>query len=164
MNTTKLQSGYYMFGNKGAVWANKAHIAHKDSETLCGTPMLSTNWAHIKNLQEVNCPECLAIYGKPSSEDWKTMINAMKYQANRSNPVPVVIPERFAEYMIDHFTNCLPPITSGRDFVLCSDPYDFDSETATDTYIGFYTKQHICYGVITTFVKFKKFKNEISSN
>jgi hypothetical protein len=54
------QTNYYIFGNKGAVWTNQAHAA-KTGEvgTLCGTPMLSSNWARIEGITEVGCPECL---------------------------------------------------------------------------------------------------------
>jgi hypothetical protein len=54
------QTNYYIFGNKGAVWTNKAHAAKSgDTGTLCGTPMLSSNWAKIEGVTEVGCPECL---------------------------------------------------------------------------------------------------------
>lgn len=59
-----LKPGYHLFGNKGTVWENKAHIA-KDgmySDTLCGVPMLSNNWAKIEKVEEVGCIECIKIY------------------------------------------------------------------------------------------------------
>ena len=57
---TKLQPNYYIFGNKGTVWSNKAHAAKSgDAGTLCGTPMLSNNWARIEGITEVGCEECL---------------------------------------------------------------------------------------------------------
>jgi hypothetical protein len=52
--------------------------------------------------------------------------------------------------MIEHFTNCLPPIQFGNDYVLCSEPYNTDPETQTERYIGFYQYKQIYYGVITT--------------
>jgi len=154
MKTNKLQEGYYMFGNKGSVWSNKAHIAHEGSETLCGTPMLSTNWARIEVLEEVNCPECLAVYGKPNKGEWDLMLNPMKQYVG----TPIIIPERFGEYMIDNFTNCLPPIVWGNDYVLCSEPYDWDPQTDKDRFIGFYRKDEIYYGVIATIVKFNSLR------
>ena len=61
MNQTELSSNQYLFGNKGAVWSNKVHIAQSgDATTLCGTPMLSSNWARIEGVSEAGCPECLA--------------------------------------------------------------------------------------------------------
>ena len=150
MKTNKLQQGYYMFGNKGTVWENKAHIAHTGSETLCGTPMLSSNWARIEELEEVNCEKCLAVYGKPNSDEWNLMLNPIKNKQH----VPIIIPERFGEYMIEHFTNCLLPIVWGKDYVLCSEPYDYDEEQNRDTFIGFYKKNEIYYGIITTVFKF----------
>lgn len=65
MNATELDKGYYKFGNKGAVWSDKVHIAKSgefSGTTLCGTPMLSRNWAQITEHQTVKCPECLKNY------------------------------------------------------------------------------------------------------
>lgn len=59
----KLEKGFYLFGNKGAMWSNKLHIANSGSNlTLCGTPMLSTNYAKAATVQEAGCPECIARY------------------------------------------------------------------------------------------------------
>lgn len=91
---------------------------------------------------------------KPNSEEWGLIMNAIKQQIGK----PVIIPECFAEYMIDHFTNCLPPITWGNDFVLCSEPYDSDNEDK-NRYIGFYRKGYIYYGIITTVSHFRNLKN-----
>jgi len=61
MNQTKLNSNQYLFGNKGVVWTNTVHIAQSgDAVTLCGTPMLSSNWASIEGVKEAGCPACLA--------------------------------------------------------------------------------------------------------
>lgn len=61
MNQTELSSNQYLFGNKGAVWSNQVHIAQSgDTTTLCGTPMLSSNWARIEGVEVAGCPECLA--------------------------------------------------------------------------------------------------------
>lgn len=59
-----LKSGYHVFGNKGNVWADEAHIAKSGmhSETLCGVPMLSNNWARIEQVEHIGCQECLALY------------------------------------------------------------------------------------------------------
>lgn len=56
-----------MFGNKGAMWNNKAHIAKSGSmtgRTLCDTPMLSTNHCRLNDVQEIGCEECLKEYEK----------------------------------------------------------------------------------------------------
>jgi hypothetical protein len=151
MNSSKLEEGYYQFGNKGAVFSNKTHIAYKGSETLCGTPMLSSNWARIDKHEEIGCPECLTIYGKPNTEQWNDIMNPIKKEIG----IAFQIPERFGEYMIDHFTNCLPPIIWGANYVLCSEPYDWDPKTDKDRFIGFYKKQESYYGVITTISNFK---------
>jgi hypothetical protein len=67
MKTNELKPNFYMFGNKGAVWTNTVHIAQAGifaGTTLCGTPMLSTNWARIENVEHIGCPECLEEYNK----------------------------------------------------------------------------------------------------
>ena len=65
MKVNELKKNYYMFGNKGAVWSNKVHIAKSgDYGTLCGTPMLSNNWARIEQVEHIGCPECLAKYNE----------------------------------------------------------------------------------------------------
>lgn len=63
MLVQNLKKGFYQFGNKGAIWSNKTHIASgSDASTLCGTPMLSSNWAKITEHQEIHCEECLKKY------------------------------------------------------------------------------------------------------
>jgi hypothetical protein len=71
MKVSELKEGYHMFGNKGNVWNNTAHIAKSGfhSSTLCDTPMLSTNWARIEEVQEIGCPECLSEYRKIHGQD-----------------------------------------------------------------------------------------------
>lgn len=63
LKASELVDGYYQFGNKGAVWSNETHIAKSgQTGTLCGTPMLSSNWARIYEHKEIGCEKCLAIY------------------------------------------------------------------------------------------------------
>ncbi len=63
IKVNELPEGYGMFGNKGDVWGNSAHIRTSgEYETLCGTPMLSNNWAVIEKLEEIGCADCIAIY------------------------------------------------------------------------------------------------------
>lgn len=69
MKVQDLKQGFYQFGNKGNVWSNQTHIASGGrSGTLCGTPMLSSNWASIEEHPEIGCKECLAIYNELVSE------------------------------------------------------------------------------------------------
>jgi hypothetical protein len=66
MKTSELKSGYYMFGNKGSVWSNEAHIAQSGKyETMCGVPMLSSNWAAIEKVENIGCKKCLEKYNSP---------------------------------------------------------------------------------------------------
>lgn len=63
MQVTELKQNHYIFGNKGNVWGNTCHIAEPGkSTTLCGTPMLSTNWARIEKVEHIGCPNCLKMY------------------------------------------------------------------------------------------------------
>jgi len=57
-----LKAGYSIYGNKGNVWNNSAHIYKNDTGTLCGTPALSFN--HARGLTEIGCPKCNEIYSK----------------------------------------------------------------------------------------------------
>jgi len=62
MKVNELKSNYHVFGNKGNVWNNTAHIYKNGTGNLCGTPALSTNWARIEKVETVGCPECLKKY------------------------------------------------------------------------------------------------------
>ena len=73
MKTNELTAGYSIFGNKGACFANQCHIFKEglDFGTLCGTPMLSTNWAEINKVDEICCSKCLAIYNEQNpKKEW----------------------------------------------------------------------------------------------
>jgi hypothetical protein len=62
VNVADLKPGHSVFGNKGNVWEDTAHIYKSGEGNLCGTPSLSNNWARIENVQTIGCPECLARY------------------------------------------------------------------------------------------------------
>jgi hypothetical protein len=62
VNVGDLKTGYSMFGNKGNVWNDTAHIYKHGEGNLCGTPALSSNWARIEDVQTIGCPECLKRY------------------------------------------------------------------------------------------------------
>jgi hypothetical protein len=62
MNINELKSNQSIFGNKGNVWNNTAHIYETGKGNLCGTPALSTNWARIENMTHIGCPECLKVF------------------------------------------------------------------------------------------------------
>ena len=62
VNVSDLKPGYSIFGNKGNVWSDTAHIYKSGEGNLCGTPALSTNWARIEEVKTIGCPECLARY------------------------------------------------------------------------------------------------------
>ena len=62
MNTKDLKSDYSIYGNKGNVWSNTAHIYKSETGNLCGTPALASNWARIEGVEHIGCPECLKVY------------------------------------------------------------------------------------------------------
>jgi len=64
VNVSDLKTGYSMFGNKGSVWNDECHISKSDfsGRTLCGVPMLSSNWARIEEVKSIGCPECIKLY------------------------------------------------------------------------------------------------------
>ena len=60
---TAEKNGYYLFGGKGDVWSDTAHLSHGGmTTTLCGRPMLSTNWVRINEVKEVGCDECSRLF------------------------------------------------------------------------------------------------------
>ena len=62
MKVKDLKHNYSIFGNKGNVWGNTAHIYKAGEGNLCGTPALSTNHARLQNVEEIGCPQCLVKY------------------------------------------------------------------------------------------------------
>ena len=62
MNVNELKPNYSIFGNKGNVWTNTAHIYKSGEGNLCGTPALSTNWAKVEKVKTIGCPKCLEKY------------------------------------------------------------------------------------------------------
>jgi len=62
VNVADLKTGYSVFGNKGNVWNDTAHIYKHGEGNLCGTPALSSNWASIEGVQTIGCPRCLERY------------------------------------------------------------------------------------------------------
>lgn len=72
-NIHMIDNEHYLFGNKGAVWTNKIHIAkinnNNNGGSLCGTPMLSTNWAGFEKNPQAGCEKCLEIYNNNKKQD-----------------------------------------------------------------------------------------------
>jgi len=64
IKVSDLKSGYYVFGNKGNVWGDTAHIYKSGTGNMCGTPALSSNWAQIEGVEYIGCPKCLELYKK----------------------------------------------------------------------------------------------------
>lgn len=62
MTTAELKPDYHIYGNKGNVWSNTAHIYKSGTGNLCGTPALATNWARVENLQTIGCAKCIERY------------------------------------------------------------------------------------------------------
>ena len=62
VTVSDLKPGHMIFGNKGNVWNDTAHIYKSGEGNLCGTPALSTNWARIEEVKTIGCPKCLELY------------------------------------------------------------------------------------------------------
>ena len=62
MKKYELKQNYSLFGNKGNVWNNTAHIYKNGTGNLCGTPALSTNHVRIEGIEVAGCQECIKIY------------------------------------------------------------------------------------------------------
>jgi len=64
INKKDLKSDEMIYGNKGNVWNNTAHIYKSGVGNLCGTPALATNHARLENVEEVGCEKCIQIYSE----------------------------------------------------------------------------------------------------
>ncbi len=64
INEKELKSGYMIYGNKGNVWSNTAHIYKSGTGNLCGTPALATNHARLNGVEVAGCKECCKIYSE----------------------------------------------------------------------------------------------------
>lgn len=62
MHKSQLKKGYSIYGNKGNVWNNNAHIYQSGVGNLCGTPALATNWAGIEGIENALCKDCIKEY------------------------------------------------------------------------------------------------------
>ena len=69
VNVSDLKPGYSIFGNKGNVWNDTAHIYKSGEGNLCGTPALSNNWARIEEVKTIGCYECLKQYKSEVGND-----------------------------------------------------------------------------------------------
>lgn len=64
MKAIELKNEFFIYGNKGNVWNNNAHIYQSGKGNLCGTPALAFNWAKENKLEEANCELCNKKYGE----------------------------------------------------------------------------------------------------
>ena len=62
VSVKELGKAFMIFGNKGNVWSNTAHIYKSGVGNLCGTPALATNWAGIEGVEHIGCVNCLEKY------------------------------------------------------------------------------------------------------
>jgi hypothetical protein len=66
-----LKDGYYIFGNKGNVWTDTAHIYKSGYGNLCKTPALSFNHAKYEGVTHSGCTICNIIYRKENEPNYK---------------------------------------------------------------------------------------------
>jgi len=64
MRKELLPSDCIIYGNKGNVWSDTAHIYKSGEGNLCGTPALATNWAMIMGVENAGCPKCIETINK----------------------------------------------------------------------------------------------------
>lgn len=57
-----LKPGYSVYGNKGNVWNDTAHIYKSGVGNMCGTPALSSNHAQLEDVKHIGCIKCLEAY------------------------------------------------------------------------------------------------------
>lgn len=107
MKASNLKNPFYQFGNKGAVWSNETHIAESGSfsgTTLCGTPMLSSNWASIEEHPTIGCKKCLAVYLEREGYILSCDINYVEFdEHNRPfyrNGGKIMLSKRAYEYAV----------------------------------------------------------------
>ena len=63
LKISDLRPQHYAFGGRGDVWSDTAHIAQSgEYSTMCGRPMLSSNWVKMEGVDHIGCPKCLAKY------------------------------------------------------------------------------------------------------
>jgi hypothetical protein len=62
MNIKELKSNFYIYGNKGDVWGNTAHIYKASVGVMCGKPALATNHVRLNGIEEIGCQTCLKAY------------------------------------------------------------------------------------------------------
>ena len=77
MKVKDLKPNYHIFGNKGNVWNNTAHIYKAGEGNLCGTPALSSNWARIEQVEHIGCPKCLDKYNSEEYSNVEDVINEL---------------------------------------------------------------------------------------
>ena len=68
MNVSDLKPNHYIYGNKGNVWTNTAHIYKSGEGNMCGTPAIATNWASIEKITTIGCKACLEKYHQENPE------------------------------------------------------------------------------------------------
>jgi hypothetical protein len=105
MKASNLKNPFYHYGNKGAVWSNETHIASSGSNgTLCGTLMLATNWARIREHPTVGCPNCLTKWLELEGYILECDIKAVEFdEHNRPfyrNGGKVMLSKRAFEYAV----------------------------------------------------------------
>ena len=64
LKVNDLKNGYSVFGNKGDVWNDTAHIYESGKGIMCGNAALSTNWARVESVEHIGCTKCLAKYNE----------------------------------------------------------------------------------------------------
>jgi hypothetical protein len=62
MTIKELKSNFHIYGNKGDVWSNTAHIYKSTVGILCGKPALATNHVKLNGIENIGCQTCIKAY------------------------------------------------------------------------------------------------------
>jgi hypothetical protein len=62
MTIKELKSNFHIYGNKGDVWSNTAHIYKSTVGILCGKPALATNHVKLNGIETIGCQTCIKAY------------------------------------------------------------------------------------------------------
>ncbi len=74
MKMQYLDPQHYLFGNKGSLWSEQAHIAQSGfnrSGTNCGIPMLSSNWIAIEGVEQAGCAKCIKRFIDDKTQEYE---------------------------------------------------------------------------------------------
>lgn len=89
---------------------------------------------------------------EPTEQEWNEVINS---STEKFGTIILIVNPRHGRYYLEHFINCLPPITFSNTHVLCSEAIYHD-ENGKGFYQGIFKKNGNWYAVKATRSQFVK--------